>query len=184
MTETEHSLVPAESIAQTIVVLRGQRVILDADLARLYGVTTKRLNEQVRRNTDRFPADFMFQLSDDEARNLKSHFATSSSGHGGRRKLPLAFTEHGALMAASILNTPTAADVSVHVVRAFVRMREMLSSHVELSAKLRELEQRVDTHDEHILAIIDTIAQLLAPPESSDRRLGFRQEAPTETELV
>jgi len=174
MTETVYSLVPIERIAQYILMLRGQRVILDADLAKLYGVSTKRLNEQVRRNTDRFPADFMFQLSDEEARNLKSHFATSSSGHGGRRKLPLAFTEHGALMAASVLNSPRAVEVSVYVVRAFVRMREMLAAHEELSEKLAELESRVDGHDENISALMEAIRQLLAPPDPPHRKIGFR----------
>ncbi len=172
---TEYSLVPIEAIAQTIFVLRGQKVILDADLARLYGVTTRRLNEQIRRNADRFPTDFVFQLSDEEALNLKSHFATSSSGHGGRRKLPLAFTEHGALMAASVLSSPTAVQASVYVVRAFIRLRELLAGHAELSQKLAELESRVDSHDEQISAVIEALRQLLAPPEEvPQRRMGFR----------
>lgn len=172
--ETEYSLVPTEAITQVIILLRGQKVILDADLARLYGVTTKRLNEQVRRNPDRFPADFVFQLSDEEARNLRSHFATSSSGYGGRRHKPYAFTEHGALMAASVLNSPRAVEVGVYVVRAFVRMRELLAGHAELSHKLAELEGRVDGHDEHIAALIEAIRQLLTPPDPPQRRLGFR----------
>jgi hypothetical protein len=131
MTETEYSLVPIETIAHKILVVREQRVILDADLARLYGVTTKRLNEQVRRNRDRFPEDFVFQLDAEETEVLRSHFATSKAGSGGRRYCPYAFTEHGALMAASVLNSPRAVEVSVYVVRAFVRMREMLAAHAE-----------------------------------------------------
>ena len=174
MTENEYSLVPIESIAQTILVLRGQRVILDADLARLYGVTTKRLNEQVRRNAERFPSDFMFQLTDEEAHNLRSQNATSSSGYGGRRYRAYAFTEHGALMAATVLNTPTAVNASVYVVRAFIRLRELLAGHVELSQKLVELAEHVDSHDEQIAALIEAIRQLLAPPETPQRRMGYR----------
>ena len=119
------ALVAIEAIASRIVVLRGQRVMLDADLAALYGVTTKRLNEQVRRNLERFPSDFMFQLTNQEVAILKSQFATSS--WGGKRKRPLAFTEHGALMAAMVLNSPRATEVSVYVVRAFVELRDTSS---------------------------------------------------------
>ena len=168
----EEALVPIEAIAQAILILRGQKVILDADLARLYGVTTTRLNEQVRRNSDRFPSDFMFQLTPDELRNLMSQNATSS--WGGRRKPPLAFTEHGALMAATVLNTPRAVEVGVYVVRAFIRLRELLASHTELSHKLMELESRLDGHDEQIGALMQAIRQLLAPPESPKRQIGFR----------
>jgi hypothetical protein len=175
MVETQNSLVPVEAIAQCILVLRGKRVILDSDLARLYGVTTARLNQQVRRNLQRFPQDFAFQLSKDDFDNLMLHFATSSSGHGGRRKLPFAFTEHGALMAATVLNSPLAVQVSVFVVRAFVQLRELLSTHVELSYKLDELEDRVDAHDEQIADLIEAIRQLLAPSEPPPpRRISFR----------
>ena len=113
-------LLPLETITQRIVLLRGQKVLLDSDLAALYGVETRRLNEQVRRNVARFPADFIFEVNADEFANLKSHFATSS--WGGRRKLPLAFTEHGAIMAATVLSSPRAVEVSVYVVRAFVKL--------------------------------------------------------------
>jgi hypothetical protein len=115
--------VPPERIEEVILLTRGQKVILDFDLAEIYGVETRRLNEQVRRNIDRFPADFMFQLTPEESANLKSHFATSSSIWGGRRKLPQAFTEHGAIMAAAVLNSPRAVEMSVFVVRAFIRLR-------------------------------------------------------------
>ncbi len=115
---------PLETITRRIVLLRGQTVLLDADLAALYGVETRRLNEQVRRNLERFPADFMFEVTDDEFTNLKSHFATSS--WGGRRKLPMAFTEHGAIMAASMLKSPRAIEVSIYVVLAFVQLRELV----------------------------------------------------------
>jgi hypothetical protein len=165
-------IVPVGAIAEAILILRGQKVILDADLARLYGVTTKRLNEQVKRNTERFPTDFMFQLTDDELEILRSQFATSR--WGGRRYLPYAFTEHGALMAANVLNTPTAVEVGVYVVRAFIKLRELLSSHTELSHKLIELESRLDGHDEQIGALMQAIRQLLAQPEKPERRIGFR----------
>ena len=172
--KTEQSLVPVEAIASAILVLRGQRVILDADLAKLYGVTTARLNQQVRRNLDRFPEDFVFQLGQDEYDGLMLQFATSKIGRGGRRKLPLAFTEHGALMAASVLNSPRAVEVSVYVVRAFIKLREILYSHADLAHKLDELERRVDRHDDEIGALIEAIRELLAPPDSPSGKLGFR----------
>jgi phage regulator Rha-like protein len=130
-----------EHIARDILVLRGQRVIVDSDLAALYGVTTKRFNEQVRRNRERFPEDFMFQLTAQEAAALRSQFATIKTGRGQHRKyLPYAFTEHGAIMAASVLNSPRAVEMSVYVVRAFVRLREMLASNRELARQFAQLE--------------------------------------------
>ena len=174
MTSTEQAIVPIESVSDCIIVLRGQKVILDTDLARLYGVTTKRLNEQIRRNIERFPEDFMFQLIEEELEILRSQNATSRSGHGGRRTRPLAFTEHGAVMAASVLNTPRAVEASIYVVRAFVRLRQILTSNKELAGKLAELEKRLDTHDEHIAALIEAIHQLMAPLETPRRRIGFR----------
>jgi hypothetical protein len=131
---------PAEAITHRIFLLRQQKVLLDSDLAALYGVDTRRLNEQVRRNRERFPRDFIFELAVDEFTNLKSQFATSS--WGGRRKLPLAFTGHGAIMAASVLNSPRAVEVSVYVVRAFVQMRELAASHQDLAKRLNALERR------------------------------------------
>jgi hypothetical protein len=168
----DEKIAPVGAIAEAILVLRGQKVILDADLARLYGVSTTRLNEQVRRNADRFPSDFMFKLTAEEFRNLMSHFATSS--WGGRRKPPHAFTEHGALMAATVLNTPRAVEVGVYVVRAFIRLRELLASHAELSHKLLELEGRLDGHDKQIGALIQAIRELLTQPEKPERQIGFR----------
>jgi hypothetical protein len=172
------ALIAIEAIASRIVILRGQRVMLDADLAALYGVETRRLNEQVRRNQERFPGDFVFQLSAGEFFNLKSQFATSS--WGGKRKRPLAFTEHGALMAAMVLNSPRATEVSVYVVRAFVELRDTLVAHKELAKRLDELESRLErklsTHDQAIAGILDTIRQLMAPPEPTKRRrIGFVQ---------
>jgi hypothetical protein len=158
---------------------------LDVDLARIYGVTTKRLNEQVKRNTRRFPADFAFRLSKLELERLmgqsvksevkgnRSQFATGSQKHRDPRFLPYAFTEHGALMAANILNSPQAIEMSVHVIRAFVQMRRMLAAHKELTRQLSELEGRIGKHDEQIQVIIDAIRQLMTPPEPKKRKIGF-----------
>ena len=143
------AVITTETIEPLILTIRGQRAMLDSDLARIYGVSTKRLKEQFKRNRDRFPEDFAFELTPEEFANLRSRFATSSS-HGGARYLPVAFTEHGTLMLATVLNSPIAVDASVRVVRAFVRMREMLSLHLELGRKLTALEQRLDGHDEAI----------------------------------
>ena len=172
------ALVPTERIAQAILMLRGQKVLLDADLAALYGVSTKRFNEQVRRNLDRFPADFMFQVNEAEFAALRSQIATSNAGRGGRRYLPYAFTEHGAIMAAAVLNSPRAVEMSVYVVRAFVPLREFVAGHQELAKRLDELEQRIGkqfaTHDQAIAGIINTIRQLMAPPPDQPKRpIGF-----------
>ena len=165
-------LVPAEHVEQRILSIRGQNVIIDADLAELYGVETKRLNEQVKRNKDRFPEDFVFQLTQEEFDNLRSQSATSSARHGGRRTAPYAFTEHGALMAANVLRSDRAIEMSVFVVRAFVRLRGILSSQVEMLRKLEELEERVGAHDEAIQTIVSAIRQLMAP-SSSRPKIGF-----------
>ena len=168
-----------QPIEQMIMTIRGQRVILDADLARIYGVPTRRLNEQVRRNADRFPPDFAFVLTEQEVANLKSQFATSSSGlkrsqfgtgstHGGRRKLPMVFTEHGAIMAANVLRSKRAIQMSVFVVRAFIRMRQMLIEQRSLARKLAELEKeltaRLDVHETAINEMFRQIKRLLSPP--------------------
>jgi ORF6N domain len=165
-------LVPVERVQRSILFLRGQRVILDADLAKLYAVTTKRLNEQARRNRERFPEDFLFQLTADEKAEV-----VANCDHLSRLKfspaLPHAFTEHGAIMAASVLNTPRAIETSIFVVRAFVKLREMLGAHKELARKLAELEARFSEHDEQIQAILEAIRQLMAPPERPPRKIGF-----------
>lgn len=151
--------------------------MLDADLARLYGVPTRRLNEQVKRNIDRFPGDFAFQLANQELADLMSQNATSSEasrGHGGRRKPPLVFTEHGAIMAASVLNSPRAVEVSVFVVRAFVKLRELTMAHKEIRQKLDELEHKVTGHDQAIAGLINAIRELMTPPEPKKKRpIGF-----------
>jgi ORF6N domain len=141
---SKRSLEVTVDILGRISVVRGQRVLLDSDLAVLYGVTTKRLNEQVRRNADRFPADFAFRLTEEETASLRSHFATLDAGRGKYSKYrPWAFTEHGAIMAASILSSPRAVEMTVYVVRAFVRLRRVLASHVELARELDELKRSV-----------------------------------------
>ena len=167
------------NVEGAIHLIRGQRVMLDFDLAAIYGVTTKRLNEQLRRNRSRFPSDFAFQLTAEEFTNLKSQIATSSF-HGGRRYRPWVFTEHGALMLASVLNSEIAVQASVRVVRAFVRLREMVAANAQLAVKLEELERRFDSHDDAIANLFATLKQLLEPPEAPKRReIGFhvREEA-------
>ena len=167
------NLITIENLAQRILLIREHKVMLDADLAELYGVTTKRFNEQVKRNLERFPFDFMFQLNDEEHSALRSQIATSNNGRGGRRYAPYVFTEHGAIMAATILNSPKAIEMSVFIVRAFVQLREMLSSHKELAAKLESLEQKVGSHDQAIAGLIDAIRQLMSSPVSAKRPIGF-----------
>jgi hypothetical protein len=176
-----------DAIGRQIVVLRGQKVLLDATLASLYHVSTKRLNEQVRRNRRRFPSDFMFRMNDQELINLRSQFATSSSGRsawGGRRHLPYAFTEHGALMAANVLNSRRAIDVAVYVVRAFVRLRDILAEHKELARKLNDLERQTEQlaskHDAlstetraQFKQVIEALRQLMSAPPKSGRAIGF-----------
>lgn len=158
-------------VESLILVIRGQRVMIDTDLAALYGVPTKRLNEQVRRNAERFPPDFCFRLSAAESARLRSQFATSNTGRGGRRSAPFAFTEHGAIMAAHVLNSPRAVQASVHVVRAFVRLREVLASHRALVARVDEPEAR---YDGQFKVVFDAIRRLMAPPEAKPkRRIGF-----------
>jgi phage regulator Rha-like protein len=177
MPETDLAL-----IEQRIYTIRGVRVILDSDLAALYGVPTKRLNEQYRRNRKRFPEDFAFQLTAEEAKSLRSQIATSSS-HGGRRYRPYAFTEYGALMAANILNSTRAVQMSIFVVRAFAKMREALRGTPELAKKLAALEKkltaRLDVHEAAIVQVLQEIMQILnppsPPPESPRRRIGFHQ---------
>ncbi len=161
-------------IESTIHLIRCQRVMLDSDLAMIYGVTTtKRLNEQLKRNLSRFPDDFAFQLTAEELASLRSQFATSSS-HGGRRHLPWVFTEHGALMLASILNSDIAVQASVRVVRAFVCLREMVAANAQLATKLEELERRLDSHDETIVDLFAALKRLLESPEAPKKReIGF-----------
>jgi hypothetical protein len=166
------ALVPQERIERSILVLRGEKVMLDADLAQLYGVTTRRLNEQVRRNLERFPADFIFQLTAEEKAEV-----VANCDHLTRMRfsstLPLAFTEHGAIMAASVLSSKRAIDASVLVVRVFVRLRQLLASHVELARKLDSLEKKCDAEFEQVYG---TIRALMSPPDDvlPKERIGFQ----------
>ena len=162
--------IPVES---RILILRHQRVILDSDLAELYGVPVKQLNQQIKRNRERFPTDFMFQLTAKEDKSLRSQIVTSKKGHGGRRYPPYAFTEHGAIMAATVLNSKRAIEMSVFVVRAFVRMREMLAKNRQLAAKIDELDRRLETHDTAIQDIIDAIKELMVPEGGQSARSAF-----------
>jgi hypothetical protein len=166
--------VAPEQIASAILILRGQRVLQDSELAALYGVSTKRFNQQVRRNRKRFPADFMFQLTAEETSSLRSQIATLKTSGGQHRKyLPYVFTEHGAIMAATILNSTRAVELSVYVVRAFVQLREMLASNKELARRFAQLETRLDKNDEAIAAILSAIRQLMHPPVHKRRPIGF-----------
>jgi hypothetical protein len=163
----------AASIDLRILILRHQRVILDTALAELYNVPVKRLNEQVKRNCKRFPADFMFQVTPRENRSLRSQFATANIGRGGRRSLPYAFNEHGAIMAATVLNSKQAVEMSVFVVRAFVRLRKVLSENKEFAERIKELEQHLETHDGAIGEILTVIKRLLNPVPSRRRKIGL-----------
>jgi hypothetical protein len=164
---------PAD-IGRTITVLRGQRVILDRDLAAIYGVTTGRLNEAVKRNTKRFPEDFMFQLTREEADRSRSQIATLNGRRGHNIKyLPHAFTEHGAIQAANVLNSDRAVEMGVYVVRAFVQLRALLASNTALARKLDELERKYQHHDEAITAILSAIRELTHPPQPKRRGIGF-----------
>ena len=164
------SVVPVEAIERKILLIRGRKVMLDSDLAKLYGVPTFRFNEQVRRNLKRFPEDFMFQLTKDEHRSLISQFAISKIGRGGRRFLPYVFTEHGALMAANVLKSEKAIEASIYVVRAFAKLREMIASHKDLARRLAELEKK---YDSQFKVVFDAIRQLMEPAKPKPRRIGF-----------
>jgi len=164
------AVVPIES---RILVLRHQKVILDTALAEIYGVPVKRLNQQISRNQQRFPSDFMFRLKQREFANLRLQFATSRKKHGGRRSLPFAFTEHGVIMAATVLNSEKAEAMSVYVVRAFVRLREALAANKEIAVKLAELEEHLETHDGAIVEIMNVLKRLLNPRPRPRRKIGF-----------
>ena len=165
---------PLEKVERAIIFMRGEKVILDSDLALLYGVSTRRLNQQVNRNLDRFPGDFMFRLTDEEFKDLMLQNATSKTGRGGRRKLPYAFTEHGALMAANVLNSQPAVQASVQVVRAFIQLRQMLASSVDFARKLEKLESK---YDRQFKIVFDAIRRLMVPPSARTKPIGFRPKA-------
>jgi hypothetical protein len=169
-------LLPLNQIQARILVLRGYRVILDKDLAVFYGLPTKALNQAVRRNEERFPPEFRFLLTREEVAGLKSQIVTSNLGRGGVRKLPSAFTEHGALMAATVLNSPRAVQMSLVVIRAFAALRRLVLDQKALAEKLAELDSRVGAHDETLAEIIEAIRQLAAPADPEhDRKIGFHR---------
>jgi hypothetical protein len=167
------NVAPTEYVQSRIREIRGTKVILDSDLAQLYGVETRALNQAVRRNVDRFPEDFVFQLTLEEQSRLRSQSVISNGGRGGRRYLSYAFTEHGAMMAASVLNSPQAIQTSVFIVRAFIRLRSIYASHIELTRRLDELDTRVSEHDAELRSIIEAIRQLAIPRAPQRHPIGF-----------
>jgi phage regulator Rha-like protein len=166
------TLVPIELIASKIYLIRGIKVMLDRDLAELYGVETKVLKQAVRRNIDRFPDDFMFELTKGENQSLRSQNVTLKRGQHSKY-LPFAFTEQGVAMLSSVLNSDRAIEVNITIMRAFVQLRKKLDSHAELARKLADLENRFQSHDEQIQAIFEVIHQLMAPPDKKVKKIGF-----------
>lgn len=165
------AIIPVETIEKKILLIRGEKVMLDADIAELYGVETFNLNKAVKRNIDRFPSDFMVQLTKEEANSLRFHIGMSkTSGRGGRRYLPYAFTEQGVAMLSSVLNSKRAVQVNIAIMRAFVKLREMLATHKDLARKLNEMEKK---YDAQFKVVFDAIRQLMIPPEKKRRKIGF-----------
>ena len=161
-------------IERRIYLIRGHKVMIDVDLAELYGVPTKRLNQQVQRNNTRFPKDFMFQLTKDETENLRLQFATSRSGHGGRRSLPFVFTEQGVAMLSGVLNSKRAIDVNIAIMRAFVKLRQMLESNEELNSKFSAVIRKLSTHDKYFKIVFDELRRLTEQPPPPRKQIGFK----------
>lgn len=170
------SIVPIERIEKKIFLIRNQKIMLDSDIAKPYGTETKILNKAVSRNQDRFPKDFMFQLTSEEWSSLKFHSGTSKKGRGERRFLPYAFTEQGIAMLSSVLNSKRAIQINIQIMRAFVKLREILSTHKELAQKLKKLELKIDSHDQQIQTIFEVINQLLTTRKKPIRKIGFTIE--------
>ncbi len=166
--------IPDETLISKIFIIRGKKVMIDTDLAELYGVPTKRLNEQVKRNIDRFPKDFMFQLTETEWKNLKSQNATSS--WGGRRKIPYAFSEHGVLMLSSVLNSDRAIQVNIQIMRIYAKLREMLLTNKDILLKLEKLERKALQYDGDIKLIFKYLKELLDTPTEPMRKIGFKHK--------
>ncbi len=166
-------LISNRKIEQMIHFVRGHKVLLDSGLADLYGVTTEALNQSVRRNRERFPEDFMFRLTEQESQSLRSQIVISKKGRGGRRYLPYVFTEQGVAMLSGVLHSKRAVQINIAIMRAFVKLRQLLATHKELSIKLEELERKLEGHDEAIHNLFETIRQLLAPPTPKRRQIGF-----------
>lgn len=172
--KSQKKLIPSERIENRIFLIRGQKVMLDADLAGLYGVATKNLNKAIGRNRERFPQDFMFQLTREEHESLRFQFGTSKGGRGGRRYLPYAFTEQGVAMLSSVLNSKRAVQVNISIMRVFVRLRQMVSTHKELAQKLEALERKIQSHDAEIKTIFEAIRELMEPSEKPKPKIGFQ----------
>ena len=170
------NIVPARRIEGLILLSRGHKVMLDADLAELYGVETRVLIQAVKRNSKRFPKDFMFQLSAEEVKCLRSQFVISKGNRGGRRYLPYVFTEQGVAMLSSVLNSERAVEINIQIMRAFVRLRQMILSNEDLARKLKALERKLQSHNVHIRSLFEAIRQLMAPPEPKKRKIGFLVE--------
>ena len=172
---TNHTVsVSVQLVEQKIYLIRGHKVMIDFDLADLYGVPTKRLKEQVRRNLRRFPDDFMFQLTKHEAESLRSQIATSKMGRGGRRYLPFAFTEQGVAMLSTVLNSEQAIEVNITIMRVFVRLRQMLEANEELHRKFAAVIKKLSTHDKYFKIVFDELRKLTEKPVSSRRQIGFK----------
>lgn len=169
-----NTLLPDEIVISKIYMIRGKKIMIDEDLAKLYQVETRRLNEQVKRNIDRFPSDFMFQLTRKELENLKSQIATPS--WGGRRTLPMVFTEQGVAMLSSVLNSKIAIRVNIQIIRVFTKMREMILTHKDILLQLKKIEKKLDNHDDQIMVIFEHLKQLLNSPEAPRRKIGFRRK--------
>jgi hypothetical protein len=167
------AIIPTERIERLILLIRGHKVMLDTDLAVLYGVETRVLVQAVKRNSNRFPTDFMFQMSDEEVHLLRSQIVISKNRRGGRRYLPYVFTEQGVAMLSSVLNSERAVEINIEIMRAFVRLREMILSNKDLARKLEALERKFEGHDVHIRSLFEAIRQLMTPPEPKTRRIGF-----------
>jgi len=165
-----------ENVAQLVFLVRGEKVMLDADLGRLYGVSTKVLNQAVKRNQSRFPEDFMFRLSREEVSRLRSQIVTSNATRGGRRYSPYVFTEHGAVMLATVLNSQTAVEASIVVVRAFIKMRAMLALHQDLADRVEELEKVTDYHSQKFGVVSGLLSQIMRDPKYLKRKIGFVEE--------
>ncbi len=168
--------VSVQFVERRIYLIRGHKVMIDEDLAELYGVSTKQLNQQVRRNLKRFPDDFMFQLTKQETEILRSQFVTSRSAHGGRRSLPYVFTEHGVAMLSSVLNSERAIEVNITIVRAFIRLRQLLESNEELNRKFAAVIRKLSTHDKYFQVVFNELKKLTEQPEPSRKQIGFKSD--------
>ena len=170
------TIISDDIVVNKIYEIRGQKVMLDSDLAELYGVETKRLNEQIKRNSDRFPEDFMFQLTENEWESLRSQFATSKIGRGGRTYLPSVFTEHGVLMLSSVLNSQQAIQVNIQIVRIFTRMRKLLSEHSELKDEISEIKKKLNNQDKNIELVFSYLDELIEKKAEPRKRIGFKPD--------